>query len=64
MYVRSRDISIGTATSYGLDGRGSMSGRGKRFYFLHTVQTVTTLHPASYPVGTEVSFPGDKVAEA
>jgi hypothetical protein len=29
---RSRDSSVGTATGYGLDGWGSISSRGKRFF--------------------------------
>jgi hypothetical protein len=29
----SRDRSVGIATGYGLDGRGSISGGGKRFFF-------------------------------
>jgi hypothetical protein len=32
------------------------------FSLLHSVQTGTGTHPASYPMGTRGSFPGDKVA--
>jgi hypothetical protein len=30
--VKSRDVSIGIPTGYGLDGRGSIPSRGKRFF--------------------------------
>jgi hypothetical protein len=29
----SRDSSVGIATGYGLDGRGSISGKDKRFFY-------------------------------
>jgi hypothetical protein len=44
--------SVGIATGYGLDDRGSIPGRGKRFSLLPSVQTGSGVHPASYPVGT------------
>jgi hypothetical protein len=47
------DISIGIAAGYGLDGRGSIPGRGK---------TDWLWDPASYPVGTGGSFPEFKAA--
>jgi hypothetical protein len=46
----SRDSSVDIGTGYGLDGRGSIPGRGKSF--LHSVQTGSEAHPASYPMGT------------
>jgi hypothetical protein len=52
---RSRDISVGLATRYGLDGPGIESRLGARFSAL--VQTVSETHPASYTMGTG-SFPG------
>jgi ABC-type Mn2+/Zn2+ transport system permease subunit len=51
----SRNSSFGIATGYWLDGRDS---------FLGSVQTGSGAHPASYPMGTAVSFPGGKAAEA
>jgi hypothetical protein len=30
--VKSRDSAVGIATNYGLDGRGSITGRGKRIF--------------------------------
>jgi hypothetical protein len=46
--------SVGMATGYGLNGRGSNSGRGKRSG--STLQRPDRLwgHPASYPTGTGV----------
>jgi hypothetical protein len=49
------------ATGYGLDGRGlNQSQQGNDFVFLHSIQTDFTAHPASYPTGTWLSFPGGK----
>jgi hypothetical protein len=45
----SRDSSVGIATGYGLDGRGSISGRGKRVSLLHSHRTGSGAHPASSP---------------
>jgi hypothetical protein len=44
--VRSWDSSVCIATGYGLDGRAS------DFFSLHSVQSGSATHPASYPVGT------------
>jgi hypothetical protein len=52
-----RESSVGIATSYGLDGRGSIPGRGKKFSLPHSVQTGSRAHPASYPMGIR-SVPG------
>jgi hypothetical protein len=46
-----RDNSIGIATGYELDGRGSISGRDKIFSVLHSVQTGSGAQPASYAIG-------------
>jgi hypothetical protein len=35
----------GIATCWGLDGRGSIPGKGKRFSLLHSVQTGSGAHP-------------------
>jgi hypothetical protein len=48
----SRDSSVGIATGYGLDGPGF------DFSLLHSVQTGSGAHPASYPIGTGGSFAG------
>jgi hypothetical protein len=49
---------------YGLDGRDSITGRGKRCYILHSLQTASGDHAASYPMGIEGAFPGGKAVEA
>jgi hypothetical protein len=49
-------------TGYWLEGQG-VEVRvpvGVRFYPLHDVQTGSGAQPASYPIGTEVSFLGGK----
>jgi hypothetical protein len=38
--------------------------RLEMFSLLNSVQTGSVTHPASYPMGTEDSFPGDKAAGA
>jgi hypothetical protein len=45
-----------------LDGRGSFPGSGK--IFLYTITSISSVGStqASYPVGTEGCFPGDKAA--
>jgi hypothetical protein len=46
---------------YGLNGRGSIPSRGKRFFsLLHIFQTGSGVHPTSYSMGTG----GFKVAGA
>jgi hypothetical protein len=57
--MRSRDSVVGIATTYGLDDRGV----GVRVP-VGIVQTGSEVHPTSYPIGTEGSFPGGKAAEA
>jgi hypothetical protein len=65
--MKSRDSSVGTALGYGLDDRGSRvrfpAGDGN-FPLHHSVQKGPGAHPASYPMGTRGSFPGDEVAGA
>jgi hypothetical protein len=45
----SRDSSVSIASGYRLDGQGSISGRGRYVSLLHSVQTGSVVHPASYP---------------
>jgi hypothetical protein len=52
---------VGIATGYGQDDRGSIPGRGKRFFLLHNVKTGPGLYPAPYLMGTGASSPGGKV---
>jgi hypothetical protein len=63
-YVKNRGSIVGTAAAYGLDDRGAKfeSWQGKEFSLLHIVQTSSV--PTSYPMGTDGSFPGRKVAAA
>jgi hypothetical protein len=49
----SRDSWVDIATGFELDGRGSNSGSGKRFYLLHSDQTGSGVHKTSYTLGTE-----------
>jgi hypothetical protein len=58
--ISSSFSSVRIATGYGLVSRGSIFGRVKVFSPLHSVQTVSGAHPASYPMGTGASFPGVK----
>jgi hypothetical protein len=62
-----RDSSVGIATGYGLDDRGSRvrfpAGAGN-FSLHQRVQNGSGTHPASYPMGTGGSFPGGKAARA
>jgi hypothetical protein len=65
--TRSRDSSVGIALGYGLNDRGSRvrfpAGAGN-FSLHHRVQNGSGAHPASYPMGTRGSLPGDKAAGA
>jgi hypothetical protein len=58
---KSRDSSVGTALGYRLDDRGSRirfpAGTGN-FSLHHRFQNGSGAHPASYPMGARVSFPG------
>jgi len=53
-----------TAQWYGLDDRGVPvpAGAGNFSLSLHRVQIGSEAHPASYPMGTRVSFPVGKAA--
>jgi hypothetical protein len=57
LYIRGPGISVGIATSYGLDGPEIESRWGARLSA--RVQTVPLAHPASFTMGTG-SFPGLK----
>jgi hypothetical protein len=52
-------------TDYGLDGRGSILGKGKKdFSLFHSVRTGSGVHPASYSMGAGGYFLGGKAAGA
>jgi hypothetical protein len=59
-----RDSSVRVAMGYWLEGRGSTPGRNKRFSPLHSVQTGSGTHPASYRMGIGGSFHWEKGAWA
>jgi hypothetical protein len=51
------------ALGYGLDNRGSrvqFLAWARNFSLHHRIQNGSGAHPASYPMGTRGSFPGDK----
>jgi hypothetical protein len=50
--------SVGIATGYGLDGRGSILGRVKRLSLLHSVHTGSGAHPVCYPMDIGALSPG------
>jgi hypothetical protein len=53
--------SLSMVCDYRLDDRGSISGRGKWFFFSSIcVQTSSEAHPAYYPMCTAGPFPGGK----
>jgi hypothetical protein len=58
----SRNSSVVIATGYGLEGLGSIPGRGKIFLSSITSQTVSGAHPASYPMRSGGSFPEGNTA--
>jgi hypothetical protein len=62
-----RHSSVGIALGCGLEYRGSRvrfpAGAGN-FSLHHRVQNSSGAHPASYPMGTRGSFPGDNAAVA
>jgi hypothetical protein len=51
MLTRSRDSSVDIATDCGLDGLASIPDSAS-FSLLHSVQTGSGAHPASYIIGT------------
>jgi hypothetical protein len=64
--VKNRDSSASILLGYGLDDRDSRvrfpAGAGN--FSHHRIQNGPGAHPASYPMGTRGSFPGDKAAGA
>jgi hypothetical protein len=54
--LRNRDSSVGIETGYGLDGRGSILGRGKIFL----CSTASTAHPDPYTMDNGAISPGVK----
>jgi hypothetical protein len=52
--------SVGIATGYALEGRGSVPGMDKRIFCTHIVLTDSGAHSASYSVSARGSYPGWK----
>jgi hypothetical protein len=62
-----RDSSVGIALGYGPDDRSArvrFPAEAGNFSLHHRVQNVSGAHQASYPMGTEGSFPGGKATGA
>jgi hypothetical protein len=65
--IKSRDSSVGIATGYGQACRriGVPISAGTRdFSLLHSAQTDSGAHPASYPEGTGDCFPGGEAGHS
>jgi hypothetical protein len=60
--IWSRDRSVSIEMGYRLDGHGSWYW--KDLSFLHSIQTDSGGHPASYPIGFGGSFPRGKATRA
>jgi hypothetical protein len=64
-YCLSRDSSVGIVTGYGLDDRmigvPFLAGAGNFFSSPPRTDRLVA-YPASYPMGTGVSFPGGKAS--
>jgi hypothetical protein len=58
----SRDSSVGIAT--GKTAGVRFQARARDFCLLHNAQAGCGAHPASYPLGIGVSFPGGKALVA
>jgi hypothetical protein len=58
------DSSVGIETGYGLDGWCSIPGGAIDSCILHRIQIGSRTHPVSYPMYTEIYFPGGKAAGA
>jgi hypothetical protein len=62
--ARSRDSSVGIATGYGLDGRGSISAQGKEMSIFSTGSRSALGPTQPLTMGTGSSIPGCKAAGA
>jgi hypothetical protein len=60
----SQVAAAAVATSYGLDARGSISGRGESFFSLHSIQTGSGTNSSPSLMSYLGSFLGDKAVEA
>jgi hypothetical protein len=66
-YITDYDSSVSIVSGYSLDNQGSrvqfLVSAGN-FSLHYCIQNGSGAHPASYPMGTRDSFPGDKAARA
>jgi hypothetical protein len=60
----SRDSSVGIATGYGWTAGVRFLAERRDLSLLHSVQTGSGAHLASYPMDTWDSFPGGRAAGA
>jgi hypothetical protein len=63
LFLQHMGFSVGTATGYMLDGRGSIPAAARDFSSFHSVQIGFEAHQTSYPMRLG-AFPGAKVAGA
>jgi hypothetical protein len=59
-YQITGDISVDISMGYGMDDQGSIPGKARDFSLLHSVQTDSGAHPASYKIDTGGSVTGIK----
>lgn len=63
IYISNKDgnrySSVGMVSGCGLDGRGSIPGRSKRFSPFRSVEAGSEAHPASYRMGSRGLILGD-----
>jgi hypothetical protein len=55
--------SVSAKMDYGLYGWGLIPGRSRDLFSPHSIQTGYEDHPATYPVGTDGSFPSSKSSQ-
>jgi hypothetical protein len=58
--LRNQNSSVSILMGYSLDVWGSIPGGARDFSLLHSIQTGSRAHPASYPMDTRDSFHGVK----
>jgi hypothetical protein len=60
--TKSRDSIVSMVAGWTTKGLEFESWWGQKFSLLHVVQTVSGVHPTSYPKGTRGYFPRGKAA--
>jgi hypothetical protein len=59
----SRNSLVDIGRAYGLDRRGLIPGKGKRYFQIHRLKAGSTANQASYPMNSGGYFQVDKAAE-